>query len=122
MSATSRPCSGAEHLISHSLDAMLGTGAGLHGHQVALGSLVSAAAHDSPLLEVLQRLFLRLGLPTAPEDLGISPETLAEAIRRAPEVRPERFTVLSQLGREVPDADELVRRACWSASSVPATT
>jgi glycerol-1-phosphate dehydrogenase [NAD(P)+] len=63
---TSRPCSGAEHLISHSLDAMLGENAGLHGHQVALGCLVSAAAHESPLLEVLQRLFCRLGLPTAP--------------------------------------------------------
>ena len=45
---TSRPCSGAEHLISHSLDAMLGENAGLHGHQVALGCLVSAAAHESP--------------------------------------------------------------------------
>jgi len=109
---TSRPCSGAEHLISHSLDAMLGEGAGLHGTQVALGSLITAAAHESPLLESLQRLFVRLGLPTAPEDLGLAPEVLAEAIRRAPETRPDRYTVLSQLGRGIPDAEELIRRGC----------
>jgi glycerol-1-phosphate dehydrogenase [NAD(P)+] len=109
---TSRPCSGAEHLISHSLDAMLGEHAGLHGHQVALGSLITAAAHDSPLLDGLQRLFTRLGLPTCPEDLGLSPDLLAEAIRRAPGMRPERYTVLSQLGRGIPDAEELIRRGC----------
>lgn len=116
---TSRPCSGAEHLISHSLDAMLGEGAGLHGHQVALGCLVTAAAHESPLLETLQRLFLRLGLPTSPEDLGLHPEVFAEAIRRAPAMRPERYTVLSQLGREVPAAEELIRRGCLP-SGLPA--
>jgi glycerol-1-phosphate dehydrogenase [NAD(P)+] len=54
---TSRPCSGAEHLISHALDAQLGERAALHGEQVALGSLVSAAAHASPMLELLQRQF-----------------------------------------------------------------
>jgi glycerol-1-phosphate dehydrogenase [NAD(P)+] len=116
---TSRPCSGAEHLISHSLDAMLGEGAGLHGHQVALGSLISAAAHESPLLDALQALFVRLGLPTSPEDLGLSPELLAEAIRRAPSMRPARYTVLSRLGREIPDAEELIRRGCLR-STLPA--
>ena len=49
---TSRPCSGAEHLISHSLDRLLGERAAMHGEQVALGCLFAAAAHDSPLLEI----------------------------------------------------------------------
>jgi glycerol-1-phosphate dehydrogenase [NAD(P)+] len=119
---TSRPCSGAEHLISHSLDAMLGARAGLHGHQVALGCLISAAAHESPLLETLQVLFLRLGLPTVPGDLGLSAEVLAEAIRRAPALRPERYTVLSHLGRDIPGAEELIARGCWAAARVPAVS
>jgi glycerol-1-phosphate dehydrogenase [NAD(P)+] len=92
---TSRPCSGAEHLISHALDAQLGPQAALHGEQVALGSLISAAAHESPLLSTLQRLFTRLGLPVCPEDLGLSRAQLVDAVLAAPGLRPDRWTVLS---------------------------
>jgi glycerol-1-phosphate dehydrogenase [NAD(P)+] len=93
---TSRPCSGAEHLVSHALDAQLGGGAALHGAQVALGCLVSAAAHGSPLLATLRRLFVRLRLPTCPADLGLTHRHLVAAVRAAPATRPERWTVLSQ--------------------------
>lgn len=91
---TSRPCSGAEHLISHSLDAALGPRAGLHGEQVALGCLLSAAAHESPLLAQMRELFGRLGLPTRPADLGIERAEMAAAVLAAPATRPERYTVL----------------------------
>ena len=94
---TSRPCSGAEHLISHSLDALLGPRAALHGEQVALGCLISAAAHDSPHLETLTVAFERLGLPRRPADVGITVEELEQAVLRAPATRPERFTVLTEL-------------------------
>jgi glycerol-1-phosphate dehydrogenase [NAD(P)+] len=108
---TSRPCSGAEHLISHSLDALLGEDAAMHGEQVALGSLVSAAAHDSPLLPVLHRLFSDLGLPTAPADLGLSEDRLVEAIVAAPAMRPDRHTVLSEIGSGRAEVTALVARA-----------
>jgi glycerol-1-phosphate dehydrogenase [NAD(P)+] len=98
---TSRPCSGAEHLISHSLDARLGERAALHGEQVALGCLVSAAAHRSELLGDLRALFERVGLPTHPSALGIGDDEFAEAVRAAPETRPGRYTVLSELDREL---------------------
>jgi len=106
---TSRPCSGAEHLVSHSLDARLGSRAALHGEQVALGCLVSAAAHDSDLHATLQALFLRLGLPMQPRDLGIDDAEFVEAIRAAPSMRPNRYTVLSELDRDI---GELVEQAC----------
>ena len=94
---TSRPCSGAEHLISHSLDAMLGDRAALHGEQVALGCLVSAAAHESPLLDELREMYARLGLPSRPGDLGMEDDDLVEAIAQAPATRPDRYTVLTRL-------------------------
>jgi glycerol-1-phosphate dehydrogenase [NAD(P)+] len=94
---TSRPCSGAEHLVSHSLDVLLGSKAALHGEQVALGCLVSAAAHRSPLLDTLHELFARLGLPRHPADLGIDDGLMREAIARAPATRPDRHTILSGL-------------------------
>jgi glycerol-1-phosphate dehydrogenase [NAD(P)+] len=94
---TSRPCSGAEHLISHSLDEMLGDGgAGLHGEQVALGTLVAATAHESPLAGELRALYERVGLPTGPADLGLDEATLLDALAAAPSTRPDRYTVLSE--------------------------
>ncbi len=114
---TSRPCSGAEHLISHALDARLTTAAGLHGEQVALGTLVAAAAHRSPLLDALQQLFYRIGLPTCPEDLGLTRHQLAAAMEGAPATRPERWTILSERCLRPGEAAELVAEAFPPAGS-----
>jgi glycerol-1-phosphate dehydrogenase [NAD(P)+] len=105
---TSRPCSGAEHLISHSLDAMLGERAALHGEQVALGCLVSATAHGSDLIEPLRSLFERIGLPTNPGDVGSSDAEMVEAIGSAPATRPRRYTILTEFEG---DPGELAERA-----------
>lgn len=93
---TSRPCSGAEHLISHSLDRLLDD-PGLHGEQVALGALFSAAAHDPTLHGALRAMFGRIGLPTEPGHLGIAEGQMIDAIRSAPATRPERFTILDEV-------------------------
>jgi glycerol-1-phosphate dehydrogenase [NAD(P)+] len=93
---TSRPCSGAEHLISHALDGLLGEGAAMHGEQVALGSLVSAAAHGGPLLATLTDLYARLDLPMHPSQLSISTEDMLRAVQAAPGTRPGRYTILSE--------------------------
>jgi glycerol-1-phosphate dehydrogenase [NAD(P)+] len=108
---TSRPCSGAEHLISHALDAQLGTRAALHGEHVALGCLVSAAAHGAQLLGDLHRLYRRLGLPEFPEALGLTREAMADAVIAAPGMRPERWTVLSERSSSRASIDALLERA-----------
>jgi glycerol-1-phosphate dehydrogenase [NAD(P)+] len=94
---TSRPCSGSEHLISHSLDHLLGPDARLHGRQVALGALIAATAHASDLTGALRAVFRRCGLPTRPEDLGLPVELLVEAVQQAPDMRPGRYTILSEV-------------------------
>lgn len=108
---TSRPCSGAEHLISHALDAQLGPRAALHGEQVALGCLIAAAAHEWSQAAVLLRTFGRLGLPTSPEDLGMSRAQLVDAVLAAPQLRPDRWTVLSRGFRHPDDVEQLIQRA-----------
>lgn len=95
-SGTSRPCSGAEHLISHGLDNVLGHRARLHGEQVALGTLIAAAAHGVHLSS-LRESFRHHGLPTSPRDLGISRAAVREALRAGPTMRPGRYTVLDEL-------------------------
>jgi len=113
---TSRPCSGAEHLISHALDAQLGPSAAMHGEQVALGCLVAAAAHEWSQAAILRRTFRRLGLPTCPEDLEMSRAQLVDAILAAAQLRPDRWTILSERFRRPADVDELVTRAFDAAS------
>ncbi|HWH15947.1 MAG TPA: iron-containing alcohol dehydrogenase [Miltoncostaeaceae bacterium] len=113
---TSRPCSGAEHLVSHALDARLGARAALHGEQVALGCLVSAAAHEVPLLGQLRTLFARIGLPTRPEHLGLSRELLVTAVAEAAALRPERWTILSARPPGRRPAAELVDAAFGPAA------
>lgn len=106
---TSRPCSGAEHLISHSLDATLGRRAALHGEQVALGCLISARAHGSSLQAQLSELFGKLGLPVRPEDAGLTEDDLCAAVVAAPATRPDRYTVLDGLDLSEPVVRDLLR-------------
>lgn len=113
---TSRPCSGAEHLISHSLDTLLGERAALHGEQVALGCLISAVAHRSQLASTLYAAFSTLGLPTKPDDLGITEDEMIEALAAAPATRPERHTILTELGERGVDPTELFTRAFQAAA------
>jgi glycerol-1-phosphate dehydrogenase [NAD(P)+] len=108
---TSRPCSGAEHLISHSLDQMEMETEAMHGEQVALGCLLSAAAHDEGLLWRFRRLFDAVGLPLHPEDLGIAEEEMCEAILSAPGCRPDRYTILTDNYRDSESVYELMRTA-----------
>ena len=106
---TSRPCSGAEHLISHSLDAMLGDRAALHGEQVALGCLVSAAAHECPLLDELREMFARLGLPARP---ATSAWRTTTSSRRSPTLRP-RDPTATRSSRAWPRATTARGRRGW---------
>jgi glycerol-1-phosphate dehydrogenase [NAD(P)+] len=96
VAGSSRPCSGAEHLISHALDRLLGPAARSHGEQVALGVLVVGRASGVDV-ERVRDLYRRVGLPTALEEAGLERSTLVEAVRLAPSTRPGRTTVLDRL-------------------------
>ena len=112
---SSRPASGSEHLISHQIDA-LGKSRGLHGEQVALATVLMARYHESlngrwwrdPRLgwRSVRGLLEAAGAPTSFRDLNLEREDVVEAVVRAPEIRPERVTIL-HLGR--PGREEVER-------------
>jgi glycerol-1-phosphate dehydrogenase [NAD(P)+] len=104
---TSRPASGAEHEISHAIDALLGARA-LHGAQVGFGGIVSTALRGDDVTACRERL-RRLGLPDAPADLDLDEDTLAKVIVAAPETRPGRFTILEDANLDEERARRLVR-------------
>lgn len=103
---TSRPASGAEHEISHAIDALFG-GPGMHGEQVALGCVVSASLWGEDATRFRRRLGL-LGLPDHPSALGLNRNDLIRVLLEAPATRPGRYTVLEEANLDAGGAARLV--------------
>ena len=106
VAGSSRPCSGACHEISHALDTHHGS-PGLHGEQVAVGTLFASHLRQDPRTAEIDECFRRFGVPRLPSDLGLDEEVFLEAVLTAPRTRPDRYTVLEQLDL---DRDEATRR------------
>lgn len=104
---TSRPASGAEHLISHSIDELFG-GVKQHGIQVAFGMYIvtflcaELGYITQNTFNELRAVFRFLGLPTTLSAIDLTKEQLIDVILHAPKTRPERYTILSKVR---PDAN-----------------
>jgi glycerol-1-phosphate dehydrogenase [NAD(P)+] len=94
VAGSSRPCSGAEHLISHSLD-VRHPGTAHHGEQVAFGALVSARLQGEDW-RALRDFMLSAGMERPARGFDLPDELLVEVIRTAPSTRPGRYTVLNE--------------------------
>lgn len=92
IAGTSRPCSGAEHLISHALD-VLEPGTAPHGEQVAFGTLVATALQGGDV-EALRVQLSAVGMRSALTGFDLGAARLAEVVAYGPATRPGRFTVL----------------------------
>jgi glycerol-1-phosphate dehydrogenase [NAD(P)+] len=94
IAGSSRPASGAEHLISHQLD-RIAPGRALHGHQVGVASIVTEYLHSGATGEWRQvrDALANIGAPTTAGDLEIAPEEFVEAMTTAHEIR-DRYTIL----------------------------
>lgn len=93
IAGTSRPASGAEHLISHALDRILESPLP-HGIQVGISTLYVMELRGKET-NSLREFFMKVGFPTKLEELGISTEIFNEAVKKAPSMRPERFTLFN---------------------------
>jgi glycerol-1-phosphate dehydrogenase [NAD(P)+] len=91
---SSRPASGAEHLFSHQLD-RLAPGEALHGHQVGVGSILTAYLQDGERgdWQNIRDALDTIGAPTTGEELGIDDGTIVEALTTAHQIR-DRYTIL----------------------------
>jgi glycerol-1-phosphate dehydrogenase [NAD(P)+] len=94
IASSSRPASGAEHLFSHQLDRIASDPA-LHGHQVGVGSIMTAYLHGGKDGEWhdIRRALTSIDAPTTAEELGIDGETVIEALTTAHRIR-DRYTIL----------------------------
>jgi glycerol-1-phosphate dehydrogenase [NAD(P)+] len=107
IAGSSRPCSGSEHLFSHALDQIVSKPA-LHGEQCGVGAIMMARLHNIDWRRIKGTL-KKVGAPTTAEELGVTPEDVIEALVRAGEIRPDRYTILQERELNKDSAEKLAK-------------
>jgi glycerol-1-phosphate dehydrogenase [NAD(P)+] len=107
IAGSSRPASGSEHKFSHALD-MIAPSPALHGEQCGVGTIMMMQLHGRDW-EHIRDALISIGAPTTAKDLGIEDEYIIEALVRAREIRPERYTILEEVKLDEKQAEKLAR-------------
>lgn len=116
VAGNTRPASGAEHMFSHMLD-RLGPKImlkgrkkrPLHGEQCGIGAIMTMYLHGGDWGKIRDTL-KRIGAPTTSEELGLSKKMIVEALTKAHEIRPERYTILGEKGLTKEAARRLAKK------------
>ncbi|MFH1327337.1 MAG: NAD(P)-dependent glycerol-1-phosphate dehydrogenase [Candidatus Bathyarchaeota archaeon] len=96
IAGSSKPCSGSEHLFSHSLNQVASKPA-LHGEQCGVGTIMMAYLHKMNWKRI-REVLKKIGAPTTANELKVDTEEVVEALTQAHKVRPERYTILGEKG------------------------
>jgi glycerol-1-phosphate dehydrogenase [NAD(P)+] len=107
IAGSSRPCSGSEHLFYHALD-QIAPKPPLHGEQCGVGAIMMARLHNINWRRIRETL-RKIGAPTTAEELGVEPEQVVEALIRACEIRPDRYTILDERALDKNSAEKLAK-------------
>jgi len=107
VAGNTRPASGAEHMFSHMLD-RIAPGRAMHGEQCGVGAIMMMYLHGEDWEEIRDALET-LGAPTTANELKIPKKKIIEALLRAQEIRPERYTILGEQGLTEDAAKKLAK-------------
>jgi len=107
IAGSSKPCSGSEHLFSHALDLIVPNSA-LHGEQCGIGTIMMAHLHRMNWKRIKETL-QAIGAPVTAEEIDIEPEFIIQALVRACEIRPERYTILERTNINYDSAKKLAK-------------
>jgi len=95
IAGTSRPCSGAEHSISHAIDELYPNRATAHGLQVAAATVMMLRLHKQDTDHIIT--FMRdLGMPVGLQELGFNISEITKILRYAQNIR-HRFTIINTI-------------------------
>ncbi len=94
IAGSSRPASGGEHKFAHMIERLV-PGKVLHGEACGVGTIISMIMHGGDWQKI-RNCLRTIGAPTTPKELGIPDEVVVEAILRAKEIRPERYTIFDE--------------------------
>jgi glycerol-1-phosphate dehydrogenase [NAD(P)+] len=95
IAGSSRPASGSEHLISHALD-MNGASQRLHGLQTGTAAYLVSSLQSGNHHERIGELFARTGFWESVRQQPFSKEEWRIAVERAPSVKEDFYTILSE--------------------------
>jgi glycerol-1-phosphate dehydrogenase [NAD(P)+] len=95
IAGSSRPASGSEHLISHALD-MTGARPRLHGLQTGTAAYLISSLQGGSHHEKIGELFARTGFWESVRKQPFSKEEWRIAVERAPSVKEDFYTILSE--------------------------
>ena len=95
VAGTSRPASGSEHLISHALDA-LSKYPQMHGLQVGVATYLCALLQDNPTTDGVREVLTRTGFFDFAAQHPFDREEFLAALRMAPTIKKDYYTVLSE--------------------------
>jgi glycerol-1-phosphate dehydrogenase [NAD(P)+] len=95
IAGSSRPASGSEHLISHALD-MNGASQRLHGLQTGAAAYLVSSLQGGNHHERIGELFARTGFWESVRQQPFSKEEWRIAVERAPSVKEDFYTILSE--------------------------
>lgn len=88
---TTRPFAGSEHLIAFGIEKV--SGKGLHGEQVALGTIIASYLQNRNWRKI-REVLRKVGVPTTASELGLKKEEMIKALLIAKSTR-EWITILS---------------------------
>jgi len=91
---SSRPASGSEHKISHSIDHLYSPRKNLHGEQVGIAALFTMALQKNQHLEKVRKLYTHVAFPQKIKKLYLNTDQFVRVVLNATKIRPERYTIL----------------------------
>jgi glycerol-1-phosphate dehydrogenase [NAD(P)+] len=97
VAGSSRPASGSEHLISHSLDS-ISAKPKLHGVQVAIASYLCALLQNNPNAHLIDEILDKTGFWEFAARDPIAKDEFIAALRLAPTIKSGYYTALSEEG------------------------
>jgi len=96
MAGSSRPTSGSEHMISHTIDHMY-PGRAMHGEQCGVAAIVTTYLQKGDW-EELKHALMKIGAPTKASELNLSDDEFINAVVNAHNIRKDRYTILGDNG------------------------
>jgi len=106
---SSRPCSGSEHMFSHTIDFLAPKNTALHGEKCALGTYIMSYLHGIDYEKVREAL-VSYHLPTNFRDIKIFPKVLIKALSTAYKIRSDRRYTILKNGVSKKEAERILTK------------
>ncbi len=108
IAGSSRPTSGSEHMISHTIDLKY-PGRALHGEQCGVATIFTLYLQKGDW-EELKHALIEIGAPTTAAGIGLSDDEFIDAVCNAHKIRSDRYTILGDRGIPRDDVEEICVR------------